>query len=82
MFVRFATPHGHGDNNEDNDDDDDNDTDLYIDIQLLLLVTVDNCPILDDEPVLGALEMYGDLLHGCDHDVGVVVFDDDGWVPD
>ena len=77
LFVRFATLHGQY-NNEDNDDDDIDDTDLNVNIQLFLLVTVDNSPILDDEPVLGALEVDGDLLDWCDHGVD----DDDGWVPD
>ena len=66
MFVRFATPHGHDDNNEDNDD-----TDLNVNIQLLLFIAIDNCTILDDEPVLGALEVDGDLLDGGDHGPGV-----------
>ena len=42
-------------------------TDLDVDVDLLLLVTVDHGAILDDEPVLGALEVDGHLLHRGDH---------------
>ena len=42
-------------------------TDLDVDVDLLLLVTVDDGTVLDDEPVLGALEVDGHLLHRGDH---------------
>ena len=43
-------------------------TDLDVDVHLLLLVAVDHGPVLDDEPVLGALEVDGHLLDRGDHD--------------
>ena len=42
-------------------------THLYVNVHLLLLVTVDHGSILDDEPILGALEVDGDLLDRGDH---------------
>ena len=42
-------------------------TDLNVDVHLLLLVPVDHGSILDDEPILGALEVDGDLLDRGDH---------------
>ena len=45
-------------------------TDLNVDVHLLLLVAVDHGPVLDDEPVLGALQVDGHLLDRGDHDNG------------
>ena len=43
-------------------------THLNVDVHLLLLVPVDHGPILDEQPVLGALEVNGHLLDWGDHD--------------
>ena len=52
---------------------------LNINVNLLLFVTINHCSILDNKPVLGTLQVDGNLLDRGDHLVSVTDTLDTGW---